>query len=102
MLKHHAFRAKPGKMKELIALYKELAARADEIVPDATHRVYREAVGDSFILHVFSEVPDMNSSHKNHHVVAGDEICASLIARLQDLVESHTSQFWEEVYPDVH
>ena len=46
MLKHHEFRAKPGKMKELIALYKELAARADVVVPDAPHRVYREAVGE--------------------------------------------------------
>ena len=100
MLKHHEFRAKPGKMKELIALYKELAGRADVVVPDATHRVYREAVGDGFILHVFSEVPDMNSSYDNHHRVAADEACATLIARLQELVESHTSQFWEEVYPD--
>jgi hypothetical protein len=41
----------------------------------------------------------MNSSYDNHHVVAGDEICAALIARLQELIVSHTSQFWEEVYP---
>jgi hypothetical protein len=100
MLKHHQFRAKPGKMKELIALYKELAARADVVVPGVPHRVYREAVGDHDILHVFAEVPDMNSSYNGHHVVAADETCAALIARLQEVVESHTSQFWEEVYPD--
>jgi hypothetical protein len=99
MLKHHEFRAKPGKMKELVALYKELAARADVVVPNVPHRVYREAVGDHDILHVFAEVPDMNSSYDNHHVVAADETCAALIAQLQELIESHTSQFWEEVYP---
>jgi len=101
MLKHHEFRAKPGKMKELVALYKELAARADVVVPDVPHRVYREAVGDHEILHVFAEVPDMNSSYDNHHVVADDEICAALIARLPELIESHTSQFFEPVYPNV-
>lgn len=56
MLKHHEFRAKPGKMKELVALYKELAARADVVVPNVPHRVYREAVGDHDILHVFKLV----------------------------------------------
>jgi len=89
-------------MKELIALYKELAARADIVVPNVPHRVYREAVGDHQILHVFAEVPDMNSSYKNHHVVAGDEICAALLERLPDLIESHTSEFFEQVYPDGH
>jgi hypothetical protein len=101
MLKHHAFRARPGKMKELVALYKELAARADVVVPRAPHRVYCEAVGDHNILHVFSEVPDMNSSYNNRHVVAADDICAALIARLPELIESHTSQFFEQVYPNV-
>jgi hypothetical protein len=100
MLKHHEFRAKPGKMKELVALYKELAARADVVVPHVPHRVYKEAVGDHHVLHVFAEVPDMNSSYNNHHVVAADEICAALIAKLPDVIESHTSQFWEQVYPD--
>jgi hypothetical protein len=99
MLKHHSFRAKPDKMKELIALYKELAARADLVVPHSPHRVYREAVGDHQILPVFSEVADMNTSADNHKRVAADEICAALIAKLPELIESHTSQFFEQVYP---
>jgi len=99
MLKHHEFRAKPGKFKELMALYTELAERADLIIPEATHRLYREAVGDHHVLHVFSDVPDMNASHNNHKRVAADEKCAALVAQIQELVESHTSQFWEQVYP---